>query len=92
MTRHLSAAALAFTLAGPIVLTTTTLSEGATVSVRVYDREHHDYHRWDGPERRAYRHYLEERHHAYVRYSRQRQAERRAYWRWRHEQLERERR
>jgi len=33
---------------------------------------------------RAYRAYLAERHRAYVRYERQRQAERRAYWRWRH--------
>jgi exonuclease VII large subunit len=92
MTRHLSAVVLGLALAGPMVLTTTTPSEGAAITVRVYDREHRDYHRWDRGEERAYRHYLSERHRAYARYARQRQAERRTYWRWRHEQWERERR
>jgi hypothetical protein len=86
MTRLLSAAALALTLAGPMVLASASPSEGAIV-VRIYDSSHHDYHRWDSREERSYRAYLQERHVAYVRYARQRAAERRAYWRWRHEHL-----
>ena len=59
------------------------------VSVRVYDPYRHDYHRWDNDEERAYRAYLAQRHRSYVTYRRQRLAERRAYWRWRHEREER---
>ena len=92
MTRGLSAIALTLALTGPMVFTTATPSEGAGIVVRIYDREHHDYHRWDAREQSAYREYLASRHRAYVRYARQRQNERRAYWRWRHEQLQRERR
>jgi hypothetical protein len=75
-----------------MALTTAVPSEGAGIVVRFYDGEHHDYHRWDTREQRAYRAYLASRHRAYVRYSRQRANERREYWRWRHEQLEHERR
>jgi hypothetical protein len=61
----------------------------AAVVIRVYDPFHHDYHRWDRREERAYREYLAERHRRYIAYRRQRLAERRAYWRWRHEREER---
>jgi hypothetical protein len=64
----------------------------ATVTVtnrRVYDPYRRDYHVWDRGERRAYREYLSERHQRYLAYERQRAAERRAYWRWRHERQER---
>ena len=87
MTRQLAAAALAVVLAGPMVLTTASRSEAGAIVVRISASYHHDYHRWDSREERSYRAYLEERHAAYVRYARQRAAERRAYWRWRHEHL-----
>jgi len=60
-----------------------------TARRRVYDPYRHDYHAWNRDEQRAYRAYLAERHRAYVSYQRQRAAERRAYWRWRHEREER---
>jgi hypothetical protein len=68
------------------------VSASPSVGIRVYDREHRDYHRWDSREQRAYRQYLAERRLAYVRYQRQREAQRREYWHWRHERLEHERR
>jgi len=61
----------------------------ATVRVRVYDPYRRDRHYWDTREERAYRAYLAERHHRYVTYRHQTLAERRAYWRWRHEREER---
>jgi hypothetical protein len=64
----------------------------ARVTIRVYDPYHHDYHVWNQREQRMYRAYLAERHRSYIAYRRQRLAERRAYWRWRHERLEHERR
>jgi hypothetical protein len=57
--------------------------------VRVYDPYRRDYHNWTADEERAYREYLAARHRTYVSYQRQRAAERRAYWRWRHEREER---
>jgi hypothetical protein len=55
------------------------------VRVRVYDRDHRDYHNWDDREDHAYRRYLGERHRTYREYNRQRAREQRNYWRWRHE-------
>ncbi len=60
-----------------------------TAPRRVYDPYRRDYHNWNRDEERAYRAYLAERHRNYVTYQRQRAAERRAYWRWRHEREER---
>jgi hypothetical protein len=64
--------------------------KAADVHVRVVlDPFRHDYHRWTPAEERSYRGYLAEHHRSYVSYARQREAERRAYWRWRHEREER---
>jgi hypothetical protein len=52
--------------------------------VRVYDRDHRDYHNWDEREERAYRRYLVERHREYREYRRQEYRTRRNYWYWRH--------
>jgi hypothetical protein len=93
MRRICSALLMTTTLAAPFVVPTSALAEGrrdtATITVRTYDPYRHDYHRWDRREERAYRAYLAERHRAYLRYERQRLAQRRAYWRWRHEREER---
>ncbi len=56
---------------------------------RIYDPYRRDYHNWNRDEQRAYRAYLAERHRTYIAYRRQQLAERRAYWRWRHERAER---
>ncbi len=77
----------ALTLAAAIggsVLVPTPASAESSVTIRFYDRDHHDYHRWNREEDRRYRAYLAERHERYLafqRASRQRQI---AYWRWRH--------
>jgi hypothetical protein len=87
-------AALALPLAVPPGAFAGTRAIG-TIVVRVYDPYRHDYHRWDRGEEHSYREYLAARHRRYVAYQRQRAAERRAYWHWRHEReerLERERR
>ena len=91
--RRILAALLATAAITPAVATTASAaSVHSAVVVRVYDPYRHDYHRWDGRERRAYRAYLNERHRSYITYRRQRLAERRAYWHWRHERLEHDRR
>ena len=52
---------------------------------RYYDRDHHDYHVWNGHEDRAYRVYLVERHREYREWPRASRNHRREYFRWRHE-------
>jgi len=54
------------------------------VSVRVYDRDHRDYHNWDDHEDRAYRRYLAEEHRSYREYHRQHHKVQKHYWNWRH--------
>ena len=77
------------TLAAPMVAPARALAEGRVgVTIRVYDPYRRDYHDWDRVEERRYRGYLAARHRAYVGYERQRLAERRAYWRWRHHEHE----
>jgi len=93
MRRMFSALLVAGTLAAPMVATTSALAAergtSANVTVRIYDPYRHDYHAWDSREERAYRAYLAERHRSYLAYHRQRVAQRRAYWHWRHEREER---
>jgi hypothetical protein len=52
---------------------------------RFYDRNHRDYHRWNGDEDRLYREYLESHHRRYRAFSRLSTSQQRAYWQWRHD-------
>ena len=62
------------------------------VQVRIYDRDHRDYHNWDDREDHAYRGYLVERHQTYRAYNDQRGRDQRNYWKWRHNHPDREER
>src|SRR5260370_1484957 len=55
-TRFVGLLVLAASVIGPAAS-----AVSASPSVRVYDREHRDYHRWDSREQRSYRQYLAER-------------------------------
>jgi len=57
---------------------------------RVYDPDRRDYHVWDQREDEVYRHWLEEKHDAYVAYDRLNRKRQREYWKWRHEHEEHE--
>jgi hypothetical protein len=57
---------------------------------RVYDPYHKDYHNWDRREDDVYRHWLGDRHEAYVDYEHLKHKDQRAYWNWRHEHEEHE--
>jgi len=54
------------------------------VQLRVYDRNHHDYHNWDDHENRAWNQYLSENHRESHEYSRSKKREQSQYWNWRH--------
>lgn len=52
---------------------------------RYYDRDGRDYHTWNDKEDRAYRVYLGEQHREYREFGKENAAQRREYFRWRHE-------
>jgi hypothetical protein len=68
----------------PALIATTANAQEASVQVRVYDRNHKDYHNWDDREDRAYRGYLTENHREYREYNKQNHREQKSYWNWRH--------
>jgi hypothetical protein len=80
--RYISALLLAAAAAPAVIVPEARAQEAR--QVRVYDRDHHDYHNWDEREDRAYRNYLVEQHRGYRAYDRQQHNVQRHYWNWRH--------
>jgi hypothetical protein len=83
--RYVVSLFLAAAIAAPLSKLTAAAPQNTNVQVRVYDRDHRDYHNWDDREDRAYRGFLAERHESYRVYSRQKHKTQRDYWTWRHE-------
>jgi hypothetical protein len=54
------------------------------VQVRVYDRNHRDYHNWDARENNAWGVYLTNNHRSHYEYARANRREQDRYWNWRH--------
>jgi hypothetical protein len=80
----ISALLVAAAIAAPVLVVTGADAQEATVQVRVYDRDHRDYHNWDDHEDRAFRNYLAEQHRDYREYNQQNRREQKHYWNWRH--------
>jgi hypothetical protein len=55
-----------------------------SVQVRVYDRDHKDYHNWDDHENHAWGLYLSDNHKKTREYSRSSRKDQSNYWAWRH--------
>ena len=68
LNRYLGSLVLAGAVAAPALLVSPATAQ--EVNVRVYDRDHRDYHNWDDHENGAYRRYLEENHRDYREYNR----------------------
>jgi hypothetical protein len=58
---------------------------GCSGTVRYYDEDHHDYHRWNNHEVVVYHSYWDGRHEHYREYNSLNKDEQRDYWKWRHE-------
>jgi hypothetical protein len=84
LNHYISSIILAAAVAAPAIVTAAPRPQEASVQVRVYDRNHHDYHNWDDREDRAYRGYLESQHRSYVVYEHQNHTVQNHYWTWRH--------
>lgn len=55
-----------------------------SVQLRVFDRDHKDYHNWNDREDQAYRGYLTDQHQKYRVYNKQNRKTQTQYWNWRH--------
>jgi hypothetical protein len=55
------------------------------ISVRVYDRDHRDYHNWDDRESRSYESYRNEHRGYNVTFQKNNRRQQSNYWKWRHE-------
>lgn len=80
---------------GSLILGLSLVASTATsaCTVRYYDADHRDYHRWDGNEDGAYHQYWRERHEReeYRDYGRLNAEQQRDYWNWRHSHLDADR-
>jgi hypothetical protein len=65
---YVASLVLAGVRAAPTAVIVAAQPQDASVQIRVYDRDHRDYHNWDDREDHAYRGYLTERHREYRAY------------------------
>jgi hypothetical protein len=66
-------------------LATRTSATPQLVSVRVYDRDHKDYHNWDDRENRSYETYRRDHRGYNVTFTNGSRRQQSNYWKWRHE-------
>ena len=71
-------------LAVPVVIMAVPRPQEASVQVRVYDKNHKDYHNWDDNENRAWGTFLVENHRDHHEYAKSNKKEQSEYWNWRH--------
>ncbi len=82
--RYLAPLFLTAALAAPLAVMAAPGPQEANVQVRIYDRDHKDYHEWNDNENRAWDRYLAENHHKTYEFSRANEKQRSQYWNWRH--------
>jgi hypothetical protein len=80
--RYISALFLAAALATPVAIVAA--AEPQSVQIRVYDRDHKDYHNWDDNENRAYGQYHSENPRSAQEFSKASKKQQSQYWNWRH--------
>ena len=83
--RYIASLFLVAALAAPVSMMAAPRPQVVGVQVRVYDRDHKDYHNWDDNEDRAYRGYLSDNHMTYRAYGKQSHKTQSGYWNWRHD-------
>jgi hypothetical protein len=69
-------------LIAPMAITVSAAPQA--ISVRVYDRNHKDYHNWDDREERSYQTFRVEHPKYQVTYSKAKHSQQNEYWTWRH--------
>ena len=71
-------------LMAPAAILAASKPQSETVTVRVYDKDHKDYHNWDDNENRAWGVFLTTNHRKQHEFSKANKKEQSEYWNWRH--------
>jgi hypothetical protein len=82
--RYVASLFLTAALALPVAIMAAPLPQEASVQLRVYDRNHKDYHNWDDNENRAWGQYLQENHKKPHEFKAAKKREQSQYWNYRH--------
>ena len=82
--RYVASLFLAAAIAAPVSIMAAPTPEQANVQVRVFDRNHKDYHNWDDRENTAWGVYLTDNHRRHYEYAKANRAQQDQYWNWRH--------
>jgi hypothetical protein len=82
--RYFASLFLTAALAAPVAIMAAPVPQEANVQVRVYDKNHNDYHQWNDNENRAWDRYNTENHHKSREFSKSNQKQQSQYWNWRH--------
>ena len=82
--RYLASLFLTASIATPISIIAMPSPQEAGIQVRVYDKNHKDYHNWDNNENHAWGAYLTENHRRPHEYAKANKREQSQYWNWRH--------
>ena len=81
---YISSLFLAVALTAPISIMAAPRPQSASVEVRVYDKDHKDYHNWDDHENQQWEAYLSENHKKHHEFKKASKKEQSDYWNWRH--------
>jgi hypothetical protein len=82
--RYVASLFLTAALAVPASVMAAPVPQEAGVQVRVYDRDHKDYHYWNEHESHAWGVFLTDNHRHAHEYSKANRKEQEQYWNWRH--------
>jgi len=82
--RFIGPLVLAAAIAAPLAIMAAPMPKDDGVQVRVYDRNHKDYHNWDDRENNAWGVYLNNNHKKSHEYAKSNKREQNNYWNWRH--------
>jgi hypothetical protein len=82
--RYITSLFLTAALAAPVALMAIPAPQEDHNQNRVYDKEHKDYHNWDGNENKAWGQYLSDNHKSSHEYSKANKKEQSDYWNYRH--------
>ena len=83
--RYIASLFLTAALAAPVaIMAAPAPQESRRAQVRVYDKQHKDYHNWDDNENRAWGQYLTDNHRNPHEFSKANKREQSKYWNYRH--------
>ena len=82
--RYVASLFLTAALAAPVAIMAVPVPQEASVQVRVYDKDHKDYHNWNQNENHAWGQFQTEHHQKPYEFSKASKKEQSQYWNWRH--------